>query len=120
MDNLSVIDLLFFINFAWLATHELDAIKHHEWRIFFYSLPLADVTAYRIFTLVHVPLFALIIWAGQSVAFQAVFSIFLIIHVGLHYYFRKHPAYEFNNWFSNLLIIGGAPLGGLHLLALAI
>lgn len=113
-----IVNALFFINIAWMATHELDAIKHHEWRIFFHRIPVDDLTAYRIFVILHVPLFALIFaWSRES-TFQIAFSIFLIIHAGLHWFFRHHPAYEFDGWFSNMIIFGGVPLGVLHLLAI--
>lgn len=113
-----IVNALFFVNIAWLATHELDAIRHHEWRIFFHRIPVDDLTAYRAFVAVHVPFFALITAWSREPAFQIAFSVFLIVHAGLHWYFRSHPAYEFEGWFSNLIIFGGAPLGALHLLLL--
>jgi hypothetical protein len=108
-------NLLFFIGIAWLATHELDAILHHEWRIFFFLKPFNDVTAYRIFTVLHIPLFAIIIWFAPIRTFQIGFDLFLIVHVGLHWICRHHPKYEFNDWFSNMLIIGAGVVGAIHL-----
>ena len=108
---------LFFINIALLTTHELDAIYRHEWRIFFGRTTLSDETAYQLFTLLHIPLFAWIFWqAGQGDRwFEIVFDLFLIVHVGLHHLFRNHPAYEFNNRFSNAIIRSTGLLGLIHL-----
>jgi hypothetical protein len=116
MDTVAYI--VFLINVAWLATHELDAIQQHEWRMFFFLAPFSDTTAYRIFVILHVPLFAFILWNVQSPTFWVAFDIFLIGHAGLHWLLRNHPKLEFKNWFSKLLIFGGIPLGLLHLLLL--
>lgn len=110
-----VVQILFFVNVAWIATHELDAIKQHEWRIFPFTVALPDQTAYLVFTALHVPLFAWIIWASENPSFQVGFDIFMIAHTGLHWSFRNRPLYEFDNWFSQMIIWGGVPLGVLHL-----
>ena len=113
------LELLFIINMAFLVMgHELDAIYQQEWRFFFARLPIQDQTAYRIFTALHVPLFVLIIWFFQEFWFQVAFDLFLIIHAGLHWLLRHHPKVNFNNWFSQLWIYGGALLGFIHLLLL--
>lgn len=110
------INTLFFVNVAWLATHELDAIAKHEWRIFFFLNPFDDLTAYRLFTALHIPLFALIIALSNQRNFQIGFDVFLIAHAGLHWLFRHHPKYEFHDRFSHALIVGAALLGLLHLI----
>ncbi|MBC8099381.1 MAG: hypothetical protein H7Y11_08055 [Armatimonadetes bacterium] len=113
-------NLLFALTVASLATHELDAILHHEWRLplFFFLKPFSDETAYRIFTLLHIPLLTFIIAHAQVLNVQRGFDVFTIVHVGLHIGFRNHPQYEFNNWFSNVLIVGAGVCGALHLLVL--
>ncbi|MCU0482264.1 MAG: hypothetical protein MUE54_13810 [Anaerolineae bacterium] len=110
------VNFLFYINIAWLIAHEMDAILCYEWRIFFFLKPFDDVTAYRIFTGLHIPLLALIIWFAPNKTFQIGFDLFLIIHVGLHWIFRNNPNYKFNTWFSNLLIVGAGVLGAIHLI----
>ena len=114
----SILELLFITNLAFIFTHELDAIRRHEWRFFFSSTPLSDQAAYRLFTALHIPLFIFIIWNLQSFWFQAGFDIFLIIHAGLHWVLRNHPHVKFNNWFSQLWINGGALFGAIHLILL--
>jgi hypothetical protein len=112
---ISALDLLFYLGIGWLATHELDAIKHHEWRIFFFLKPFDDQTAYRIFVALYIPLFAAILYAAPSRPFQIAFDLFLMVHVGLHIAFRNLPSYEFDNGFSNFLILGAGVVGALHL-----
>lgn len=112
-------DLLFLINVAVLVIgHELDAIHKAEWRFFFAATPLSDENAYRLFTALHVPLVFLILWNLHSWRFQISFDLFLIVHAGLHWFLRKHPLVNFNNWFSWLWIYGGALLGAVHLVRL--
>jgi hypothetical protein len=106
------------VNVAWFLAHELDAIQHHEWRLFFFLNPFRDVIGYRIFIALHIPLFVLIIWNIQQPVFQIIFDLYLIFHAGLHWMFRHHPKYEFHNGFSKILIFGAIPLGVFHLVLL--
>ncbi|MEM7530568.1 MAG: DUF6713 family protein [Chloroflexota bacterium] len=116
---ISLPDILFFTNVAILAVaHELDAIHQREWRFFFGFTPLSDETAYRLFTALHVPLLVIILWNLHSFWFQIGFDLFMIIHAGLHWGLRNHPAIHFDNWFSWVWICGGAMLGVVHLLLL--
>jgi hypothetical protein len=115
-------DLIFFLGLSLLLTHEMDAIRRHEWRIFPLTAPLSDSLGYLVFTAAHVPLYALTLWA-LSGADEAIRSntivgldLFSVAHVLLHIAFRKHPAYEFSGLFSRGLI-GGAGLCGLADLA---
>lgn len=111
----SLIHLPFLIGMAFLFVHELDAIQHHEWRFFFSLLPLSDITAYRIFTTAHIPLFVLIMWNAHILWFQIGFDVFFTIHAGLHWILRNHPKIKFNNGFSQLWIFGAALFGLIHL-----
>ncbi|MFP4322456.1 MAG: DUF6713 family protein [Anaerolineales bacterium] len=115
-----MLDILFLLNVAWIMAHELDAIRHHEWRVLPITAPFAEPVGYRVFVLAHIPLLMGIMAAGQDTTFQVAFNLFLIIHVGLHWLFRNHPQYEFSDRFSRLLIVGGGPLGALHLALLAL
>ena len=112
-------DILFLTNVAWFFAHELDATLQHEWRIFFFLKPFDDVTAYQLFMAFHIPLFVLILSQLQVRQFQVIFDVFLIVHAGLHVFFRNHPQYEFNNWYSNIWIFGAVPLAALHLILIA-
>ena len=113
---------IFYLALALIFTHELDAIKHHEWRIFAFLRPLGDVRAYQVFTLLHIPLFILFLWIVQNpnLLIMILVDIFLIVHVGLHFLFRNHPHYEFQGWLSNGLIVGAGLAGASHLILLSI
>ena len=113
----------FWLAFSFLLTHEMDAVRRHEWQIF----PLLarindDERGFIIFTALHVPLYGFLFWGlfknGTTInqSFAAGFDIFCIIHVLLHLLLIKHPKYQFNNWFSWALILGAGIAGGVDLL----
>jgi hypothetical protein len=114
-------DLVFFLSLALLLTHEMDAVQHREWRILPLTAWLDDQTGYRVFTLAHVPLYALLLWAlvsaGQDVRVGArvVLDVFCMVHVLLHLAFRRHPAYTFSGPLSWGLIVGAGVCGALDL-----
>ena len=60
------LDLLFFTGFAFLACHELDAVAQAEWRLLPLLSRMEDPDAYRWFVMLHVPLFALLLWGAAS------------------------------------------------------
>jgi len=111
-------DALFFLMIAFFLCHELDAIRHHEWRLFAFLNRLEDNTAYAVFAVLHLPIFFLFIWfvANPAAWFTIAADSFAIIHLGLHWWFRTDPRYEFQGVVSNLFIIGTALAGALHLM----
>lgn len=111
-----VADLLFMLNLAFIATHELDAVAQHEWRVLPITSWMTDTWGYRAFIPLHIPLFVIIFWAMPSRDFQIGMDIFLVIHAGLHLLFRNHPDYTFDNLLSRFLIFGVVPLAVLHLI----
>lgn len=114
--------LLFILAMSLMFTHELDAVRRHEWRIFPGTNLLSDEIGFMVFLLAHVPLFGLVLWAtflqpeSTALAFQMGFSAFCIIHVLLHWIYRNHPANEFDNPLSRSLIWGSGAAGAGHLL----
>jgi hypothetical protein len=116
-----MLDLLYFAMVGAFFTHELDAVKRHEWRV----LPLTSFLPERIgeqtFIWLHLPLFALLLWGGDCDPASAVrigLSIFAIVHVGLHILYRHHKANEFNNVSSWSLIALTGLLGAVYLAVL--
>ena len=113
-------DILYWTMLAAFLTHELDAVKRHEWRILPLTSFLPERVGEQVFIWMHVPLFLLILWGssdGGSGAFARGLSAFAIVHVGLHWLFRRHPANEFNNPSSWGLILMAGGFGALHLIA---
>lgn len=108
---------------SFMFTHELDAIRRHEWRVFPLADRLSDETGFLVFVLLHVPGFALVIWFSipmdvkVATLFQIVFSTFCILHVVLHKLLERRLAYEFNNPLSQLLIWGSGVFGLGHLIS---
>lgn len=77
------VDLVFCTGQALLVAHEFDAVHHHEWRMLPVLSGLDDQKGYRLFVLLHVPLFVVIFWFmstsddGVRYWFQAVMDVFL-------------------------------------------
>ncbi|HEC97867.1 MAG TPA: hypothetical protein ENI58_06910 [Nitrospirae bacterium] len=116
-----IIDLLFYIGFALLLTHELDAIQRHEWRIFPITRKLKDEIAYYWFTILHVPLFVLLLWLmchpSENIRFwfQISMDVFFIVHMVLHKLLSSHKNYEFVGVFSKAIIFSMGIVGIAHL-----
>ena len=114
-------DLLYYTLVGAFFTHELDAVKRHEWRVLPALSSLPERTAEQTFIWLHVPLFALLLWGGEgdpASTTRIALAAFAIVHVGLHVLFRRHPAYEFNNLSSWGLILLTGLLGVIYLFSL--
>ncbi|MFN9633911.1 MAG: DUF6713 family protein [Erythrobacteraceae bacterium] len=102
---------IYFLMLSLLFTHEIDAAFRHEWRVLPITSFLPDELGREIFIWAHVPLFAGILLASNRERVRVAMAAFCVIHVGLHWLFRNHPAYEFNNASSWGLILGAGALG---------
>jgi hypothetical protein len=112
------LDAIYWAMIAALFTHELDAVKRHEWRVLPLTSFLPERVGEQVFIWAHIPLFWLILWLDERTAMSVVrlgLSAFAIIHVWLHWILRRHPAYEFNNPSSWALIVLTGVLGALYL-----
>ena len=113
--------LFFSIAFSCLLTHEMDAIRLREWKIFPILTALPDERGYTVFTALHVPLYALLLWRlrspGASASIITGLDIFCMIHVGLHVIFHNHRHNHFRSWFSWALILGAGLAGAIDLLS---
>jgi hypothetical protein len=103
----NVLTSLFMLSFALMIAHELDAVANHEWRVLPLTSFLPDNLGFIFFVTLHIPL----IWALLRYGFGAnptltrdLFCGFCVVHVGLHWLFRHHPAYEFDSIMSKTLI----------------
>jgi hypothetical protein len=104
---------LFNLGLTFILLHEMDAIRCKEWRIFPLTSMLEDRLGYIVFLFMHIPLFYCIFFQLNNATFHWYFDIFLMVHVGLHILFLKHPKNEFRDWISWSIIIGAGVLGGL-------
>jgi hypothetical protein len=117
------ISVFFFIAFSFLLTHEMDAIRCREWKVFpLLSRLTDDERGYTFFTAIHLPLYILLLWGlfpNSTTVNQHVvigLDIFCIIHILLHMRFINHPNYQFNSIFSWTLILGAGIAGAIDLL----
>ncbi|MFN8530682.1 MAG: DUF6713 family protein [Anaerolineae bacterium] len=99
---------VFLLAIAVLIVHELDAIQEREWQFFFHPHYFAEAAARRLFIAAHVPLIVLILANLSSRGFQIGMDVFLIVHLGLHWFLRSHPLIQFKSWFSWVWIVGAA------------
>jgi hypothetical protein len=98
--------------------HELDAVNCQEWRMLPLLNFLDDNVGYQVFTILHVPIFAVILSgihsnkSGNQILFR--FSVFNIIHTGLHVLALWCPLNQFSSPLSWSLIIGSGLCGAMN------
>ncbi len=105
----------FYLGLSLIMMHEMDAIRCREWRIFPGLSFLNDHLGFNVFMLAHVPLYYYVFSSLQGEnkeSFMYGFSVFLVIHFGLHVLFLMHKKNAFTDWIS-WTIIGGAGACGL-------
>ncbi|WP_342778478.1 DUF6713 family protein [Paenibacillus sinopodophylli] len=112
--------MIFSINFAFLLLHEMDAIRAKEWRMFIILKDMEDKRAFRVFTILHLPLYSFLLFSfvSQQILSFVIIDLFLILHSIVHFFFEKHPNNDFKNLYSRLMIYPMGFLGVLHLLGL--
>lgn len=113
---------LFALEFALLLTHEMDAVYHKEWKLFIGLKDLPEQAAYWVFTLPHIVLYALVLFflLLKSTIILYVVDLFLICHLLLHYFFRKHPENQLTGFWSKLIINSAGIIAGIHLILMMI
>lgn len=119
--------VFFLVGLAFLLTHEMDAVRLHEWRLLPLMSRLNDHVGFHVFTGLHVPLYVLLFLLVSGVAgletsttIIMALDVFFIVHVGLHLLFLNHPQNEFRSLFSWSLVVAAAVAGGIDLAPLAI
>jgi len=111
-------EFLYVLMLSFFLTHEIDAAFRHEWRVLPITSFLPDEAGRVVFIGAHVPLLVSFFWfdgLNHQSALGLLLSAFAIVHVGLHWLYRRHPAYEFNNWLSVALIVGAGAAGVVHM-----
>ncbi|MBE9214716.1 hypothetical protein IQ247_18925 [Plectonema cf. radiosum LEGE 06105] len=117
-------NLLFYLSFATIITHELDAMTQSEWKLLFVLRNLPECIASPIFVAIHIPLITVLLWLTNNQS-QPVkkwsrigLATFMVIHSGLHKLLENNPNYTFNSLLSLGLIYGGGLLGFLYLISI--
>lgn len=105
--------IFYTLGLALIFMHEMDAVRCKEWRIFPGLSVLSDARGFVVFMLAHIPLFfwLLSMYQHGSQTFRMGFDIFLIVHLGLHILFLKHPNNLFKDWISWSIIVGAGAFG---------
>lgn len=102
----------FLLGQSFLFTHELDAIKQLEYRMFPLVSLLPSEQAYVVFTLIHIPLFFILMYAMVTALqykwsrFVIACDVFFVVHVFLHLGFWNHEHNYFAGALSWFIIIG--------------
>lgn len=119
-------NLVFYLGFATLITHELDAMTQSEWRLLPILRHLPEHIASSTFVVVHIPLIAALLWLTSNESLSTrhwsriVVAAFLVVHVGLHKLLENSPSYTFNSSLSLGLIYGGGLLGFIYCVLIVI
>lgn len=108
--------------YALLLVHEMDAIRRKEWKMFVILKDLDDKIAYMVFTILHIPIYCLVLYFTITLVDKTVLYMiidgFLIVHTVLHVFFEKHKDNQLKNWFSRGLIYGMGVLAVVHMMML--
>jgi hypothetical protein len=97
----------------------MDAIRAKEWKMFIILKDTTDELAYRVFTIVHFPLFFIgfyVMFCGWVATFvlKIIIDIFLLFHAVIHYCFKNHKNNGFQSVFSKSIIYSMSVLALLH------
>lgn len=117
--------LFFVFILSLLLLHEMDAIRTKEWRMFIILKDLPEETAYRVFSILHLPLYfaalVALVWGGLNGNFILfiILDLFLVAHAFIHFGFRNHASNGFTSLYSKVLIYVMGALSVAHLCLLA-
>lgn len=107
----------YYLGLSALSAHEMDAVRHAEWRLLYVLRSLPDDLAYTLFVALHVPLFYLLFWLSHhdngtvQRTFRLAVAAFMVIHAILHFHLSGDADYSFAGLFSNGLIYVSAACG---------
>jgi hypothetical protein len=118
-------DLIFLLGVSFLLTHEMDAVRRREWRLLPGLSRIADDTrAFQWFTVLHVPLYLVLLWAimagdetGPNGTAIVWLNGFFVVHAVAHVVLYRHPRNQFRGALSYVLIGGAGLCGAIGLLA---
>ena len=113
-----VLNIIFSLELALLFVHEMDAVRRQEWKMFVKLKDMEDEKAYRVFMLLHIPLYTAILallLSGYRIGFY-ITDVFLIAHTLVHTGVRNHTANKLTSGISKSIIFISGILAAVHLL----
>jgi len=109
---------LYRLSAACLFTHELDSTFSQSWHPLSLSSNAALYFDQQIFMWAHVPIvigLLLLAETGNRAALRYGMCLFAVVHVGLHWFYRNQPVYDFSSAASWVLILLAGIFGAAYL-----
>ena len=112
---------LFALGFALLISHELDAMIRDEWLLLPGFHRVAEQHVADVFNLLHVPIFAVVIWLTSSAnrihrwRTMVVAELFMVAHAIAHTALRGASDYRFEGPVETITVYGAALASAAHL-----
>ncbi|MGB0920960.1 MAG: DUF6713 family protein [Alphaproteobacteria bacterium] len=112
---------LFCLALALLATHELDAMIRHEWRLLPVLSGMDDKAAMQAFILLHIPMFGVMYWMGGHGNAKArrrnqlILDAIMVGHAIAHFLLNDHPKYEFVPPVETITVFGAGLVAAIHM-----
>lgn len=109
---------LYRLSAACLFTHELDSTLIQSWHPLSLSSNASVYFDQQIFMWAHVPIVVgllLLAETGSRAALRYGLCVFAVVHVGLHWFYRDQPVYEFSSFASWVLILLAGIFGAAYL-----
>ncbi|AOY77588.1 DUF6713 family protein [Clostridium formicaceticum] len=120
------LNTIFILNLSFLLLHEMDAIRNKEWKMFIYLKNMEDDKAYQIFTVMHLPIYVVMLFvlvnyfSNLELMIYLILDLFLIFHSIIHYIFKRHSENNFNSSFSKIIIYSMGVASVIHLCGLIV
>lgn len=114
--------LVFALALALLFVHEMDATRRQEWKMFIVLRDMEDEKAYRVFALLHIPLYTailIVLFSKKALVGFYIVDVFLICHLLLHIGFRNNPLNKLNDTMSKAIIYLSGLLALAHLIVIS-
>jgi TctA family transporter len=103
---------------ACLLTHELDSTLRQSWNQLALSTSSYSSFDQQIFMWAHVPVVIGMLLLGETghrAAIRYGLCVFAVVHVGLHWFYRNQPVYDFSSLASWVLILLAGIFGAAYL-----
>ena len=109
---------LYRMSAACLFTHELESTLRQSWHPLSLSSSASVMFDQQIFMWAHVPIVVGLLLLAESVnrtALRYGLCVFAVVHVGLHWFYRDQPVYDFSSIASWVLILLAGIFGAAYL-----